>query len=281
MYGSLLKMAASGLLTAGLVTAAYLFYTVRRNAWLLRAVEAFDECRQDVREALLIGLHRLFDRPSSEWTPVLARDGITVATSFSACGLTGGRGVRTYRALSFLSQNEISVDRMLALLDGGFLNEEVWFKKDFKGGRRVEELDPPPGQPAQSAQTAWIASYVSDVKPLKLREFVYLLCRRALEPAEFSRCDPCPGRKIMRQACIAYRSVRRPGTHSAYVRAIQYPSLDRITLYDDGTIGWEHIMAFHIAGVIPLWLNNLLVRAAAKVLYEEAANMRKHRHGES
>ena len=60
------------------------------------------------------------------------------------------------------------------------------------------------------------------------------------------------------------------------VRAQQFPSLDRITLCEDGEIIWEHIMVFHLGGTFPLLLTNAMARPAAKVLWNEAVNMRKH-----
>ena len=107
-------------------------------------------------------------------------------------------------------------------------------------------------------------------------EFVYLLSRREMPAAHYSKRWHPPGDTIERQVCIGYRSVNRETGHDEMVRAIQYPSLDRITCYASGKIRWEHIMAFHIAGAMPHWVTNALAQPAMKVLHHEAVNMRKH-----
>ena len=124
-------------------------------------------------------------------------------------------------------------------------------------------------------QNAWIAQYISNpqMAPLKHRDFVYLLARRELDPEEYSRSDHDKN-QIQRQVVFEYKSVHHPPLADHLVRATQFPSLDRITLYEDGNIKWEHIMSFHINGVLSLGLVNDKYKAACKVLFHEAANMR-------
>ena len=128
-----------------------------------------------------------------------------------------------------------------------------------------------------AAASDWIAEYVSAVPPFRRRAFVYLLSRREMAREDYSTRWHPPGEVVARQVCIAYRSVARATGSRGMVRAIQYPSLDRITRYGSGLIRWEHIMAFHIAGVFPQWLTNALAGPATDVLLNEALNMRKHR----
>lgn len=216
----------------------------------------------------LNAIHQNLYRRESEWKPVLERDGVSVATTFTQANLVG-KEIRTYRAFSRLHVNEISMDRILELLDGGFLEQEVWFKKDFKGGKRVREFG------IAGLKSAWVPQYISDLRfpPFKLRDFVYLLMRKELAPRDFARVTP---KTIVRQEIIGYRSIPEPSLGPKLVRAQQFPSLDRVTLCEDGEIIWEHIMVFHLGGAFPLWLTNLMTRPAAKVLWNEAINMRKH-----
>ena len=216
----------------------------------------------------LHAIHQNLFRKESEWREVLERDGISVSTTFTQENLVGKR-IRTYRTLSRLHASEISVDRILELLDGGFLEEEVWFKDDFKGGARVREYSIP------GLVSSWVPQYISDLRfpPFRLRDFVYLLMRKELEPRDFARVTTKP---IERQALIGYRSISEPSLRSDLVRAQQFPSLDRITLCEDGEIIWEHIMVFHLGGAFPLLLTNAMAKPAAHVLWHEAVNMRKH-----
>ena len=97
--------------------------------------------------------------------------------------------------------------------------------------------------------------------------------RKELETRDFARVTTKP---IERQALIGYRSISEPSLRSDLVRAQQFPSLDRITLCEDGEIIWEHIMVFHLGGAFPLLLTNAMAKPAAHVLWNEAVNMRKH-----
>ena len=216
----------------------------------------------------LHAIHQNLFRKESEWQEILNKDGISVASTFTQEPLVGKR-IRTYRTLSRLDSAHISVDRILELLDGGFLQEEVWFKDDFKGGTRVREYSIP------GLSSAWVPQYISDLRfpPFKLRDFVYLLMRKELEPRDFARVT---SKTIVRQSIIGYRSISQPSLGPKLVRAQQFPSLDRITLCEDGEIIWEHIMVFHLGGTFPLLLTNAMARPAAKVLWNEAVNMRKH-----
>ena len=216
----------------------------------------------------LHAIHQNLFRKESEWKPILDREGISVSSTFTQANLVG-KNIRTYRTLSKLHASEISVDRILALLDGGFLEEEVWFKDDFKGGERIREYSIP------GLTSAWVPQYISDLRfpPYRLRDFVYLLMRKELEPRDYARVTP---KTIKRQAIIGYRSISEPTLRPDLVRAQQFPSLDRITLCEDGEIIWEHIMVFHLGGAFPLLLTNAMAKPAAEVLWNEAVNMRKH-----
>ena len=216
----------------------------------------------------LTKIHQDLFRRESDWKPVLAEEGVTVSVRWSQKELVG-KNVRTYRTVSRLHADQISVDRILELLDGGFLTEELWYKEDYQGGERLRELLMP------GLASCWVPRYISDLKfpPFKLRDFVYLLMRKELEPTEFARVTD---KSIVRQSIIGYRSIPYLDGSGSRVRAQQFPSLDRITLCEDGEIIWEHIMVFHLGGNFPLWLTNVLVKPAARVLLNEALNMRKH-----
>ena len=236
-----------------------------QNKQLQEKLETWDTA--DARLEL-DAIHQNLFRRESEWREVLNRDGISVSTTWTQSNLVG-KDIRTYRTLSKLHADEISMDRILDLLDGGFLDEEVWFKDDYQGGMRVREYS------LNGLESAWVPQYISDLKfpPFKHRDFVYLLMRRELEPREYAKVTT---KDIKRQAIIGYRSIPEPTLQPHLVRAQQFPSLDRLTLCEDGEILWEHIMVFHLGGNFPLWLTNAMYKPAAKVLWHEAVNMRAH-----
>lgn len=254
------------LVAAGLVVGT-IRATLRNNATLLKRVEAFDR-RGDEASALAEDLGAQFDASGLCWREGLAQDGITIHTTFTPVDF--GKPVRAYRVTSWLDSSEISVDRMVELLDGGFLSEDLWHKEDYQGGACLETLH------RDAEGSDWVAQYISAMKPFRLREFVYLLSRREMEPRKWSRRWHPADDSVVRQVCIGYRSVPFCTGNEHMVRAIQYPSLDRITSYESGKIRWEHIMVFHIAGVFPQWLTNRLMRPAMNVLLQEALNMRNY-----
>ncbi|MFT4977110.1 MAG: hypothetical protein ACI8S6_003015 [Myxococcota bacterium] len=240
-------------------------WVLRSNAHMLAATEDWSEADGP---AELLRLHRRFDRPEQDWQTVLTDDGVEVGVGWSDSPC--GRRVRVYRAISVLDAEAISVDRIRALLDGGFLDEAVWFKDDYQGGQRLRQEEP------AEETTSWIAQYISDLKmpPLLHRDFVYRVLCRELPPSLFAQ-DAIRGEAV-RQVILVYRSVSWPAVGPRLTRAIQLPSLDRVTLLADGRIQWEHIMTFHLGGVFPLWLTNQMTKPAAKVLWHEAVNMRAH-----
>lgn len=245
---------------AVIVVGGALLGIVYQNQRMLRAVEAmpYDEA---TRAEYPFEVHRELDVPEAEWRPGVHREGIRVDWTHPP----SSRPV-VYRTTSWWRQEDVPVARIVALLDGGFLTEELWFKKDYQGGACLETLVQTP------ARSDWIASYLSRVPGMRLREFVYLVSRRAVPPAAYSRHGH-PDVPIVEQVILSYRSVpaQRPGR----VRATQFPSLDRLTRYADGTIRWEHIMRFHINGFMPLALLNLLRSSAMNVLWHEAHNLSK------
>ena len=253
------------LLAAVALAGACLLRVRRTNAQMLSATEAWSAADGPGE---LLRLHTAFDRAEPSWSLLLSEDGVEIGTGWaqSPCG----RRMRVYRAVSMLDADTISVDRIRALLDGGFLTEAVWFKDDYQGGQRLQT------EPPCEGTTSWIAQYVSDLKmpPFWHRDFVYRVLCRELPPSLFAtqaiRGVAC------RQIVLGYRSVSWPQVGPRLARAIQLPSLDRITLLADGRIQWEHIMTFHLGGLFPVWLTNQMATPAARVLWHEAVNMRAH-----
>ena len=115
---SIIALIAASLLTIRLVQI--------QNGKLQETLENWDTADASLE---LDAIHQNLFRRESEWQEVLSKDGISVSTTWTQSSLVG-KDIRTYRTLSRLHADEISVDRMLELLDGGFLEEEVWFKDD-------------------------------------------------------------------------------------------------------------------------------------------------------
>lgn len=244
--------------------------TERGNRRLRAALEDWDISTAATE---LARTHRALFRPDASWRPVFERDGARVDVGWCQPD-PGARRVRLYRTLSHLDAGRISIDRMLELLDGGFLEERVWYDRDFKGGEVLRRSTVPELGPV------WVARYVSDLNfpPFRHRQFVYLVMRRELPPEAWV---PVTDRDIVRQAIIGYRSVAPPDETGPEVVAQQYPSLDRLTLTADGCIIWEHLMCFHLGGRFPLWLTNRVASMAARTMWHEAINMRAHLSGPS
>ena len=111
---------------------------VARSPWFKGRIKRLQEKLEtwDTADARLEldAIHQNLFLRESEWREVLNRDGISVSTTWTQSTLVG-KNIRTYRTLSKLHADEISMDRILDLLDGGFLDEEVWFKDDYLGMR--------------------------------------------------------------------------------------------------------------------------------------------------